>query len=77
MIKKGKLFAGTSWLVWVRNREGRLVRVGKMTTKLEMDQEGENSELRAVIKQQGEKIGQLISMVELLVRQLSGVHHQL
>ena len=41
-----------------------------------MDPMGDNSELRTIIEQQGEKIGQLTSIIELVARQLSGVNQQ-
>ena len=57
--------------VWVRNTRGRLVRIKGTITKSTMDPTGDNSDLRVVVEQQGERIGQLTSAVELLVKQLS------
>ena len=45
-------------------------------TELIMDPTGDNVELRAIVEQQRETIGQLTSVVELLVWQLLGLNQQ-
>ena len=64
----------TSELVWVRDKRGRLVRVEDTSTETVMDPPTNNAELRGLVEQQGEKISQLTSAVEFLVRQLTGIN---